>query len=257
VRLTPAEQRQWVADGFFIRPDQFSAPQLERLRDSADRVAVAVSERAPSGKAYQLDGNRFVDIDHITLQYEHRSDSQQARVIEPVHELDPELGNLISDPRLVEPMRSLVGNDSISLWTAKLNFKQAHFGSGFGWHQDSPYWIHASSVVDQLPNVFVALDSSREENGGLRLIRGSHRRGVLPGLADGSQLEGFYTHPDEVDNARVVAPNLAAGSLVFFSPHIVHGSKPNTSAQQRRALIATYQPAGLPELKSGVPGKVF
>ena len=79
----------------------------------------------------------------------------------------------------------------------------------------------------------------------------------MPGLADGSQLEGFYTHPDEIDNARVVAPNLPAGSLLFFSPHIVHGSQPNTSEQQRRALIATYQPAGLPELKSGVPGKVF
>ena len=257
MRLTPAEREQWVADGFFIRRDQFSASQLERLRDSADRVAVAVSERASSGKAYRLDGNRFVDVGHITLQYEHDPQSQQARVIEPVHELDPELGSLVADPRLVEPMRALVGSDSISLWTAKLNFKQAQVGSGFGWHQDSPYWIHASTVVDQLPNVFVALDSSHENNGGLRLIRGSHRRGVLPGRADGSQLEGFYTHPDEVDNANVVAPNLPAGSLLFFSPHIVHGSKPNTSARQRRALIVTYQPPGLPELKSGVPGEVF
>ena len=257
MRLTAAERKQWGDDGFFIRHHQFSAAQLELVRAAADRVAVAVCQSASSGNAYQLDGNRFVDIGHITLQYEHGKQSQQARVIEPVHELDPELGRLVADPRLVEPMRSLVGSEAISVWTAKLNFKQAEVGSGFGWHQDSPYWIHASTVVDQLPNVFVALDSSHKDNGGLRLIRGSHRRGILPGLADGSQLEGFYTHPDEIDNARVVAPNLPAGSLLFFSPHIVHGSQPNTSEQQRRALIATYQPAGLPELKSGVPGKVF
>jgi ectoine hydroxylase-related dioxygenase (phytanoyl-CoA dioxygenase family) len=35
-----------------------------------------------------------------------------------------------------------------------------------------------------------------------------------------------------------------AGSLVFFSPHTVHGSEPNTSKQQRRACVLTYQPGG-------------
>jgi ectoine hydroxylase-related dioxygenase (phytanoyl-CoA dioxygenase family) len=41
-----------------------------------------------------------------------------------------------------------------------------------------------------------------------------------------------------------------AGSLVFFSPHTVHGSGPNRSNQARRALIVTYQPAGFPTLKT-------
>jgi len=257
VVLSEKEWGQWQADGFFIRRNEISEPQLKALRDAADRVAFEVAQQADSGTAYQLDGNRFVDIGHITLQYEHKDDSQQLRVIEPVHELDFELSKLISDPRLVEPMRSLVGSPLIGLWTAKLNFKQARIGSGFGWHQDSPYWIHASKVVDRLPNVFVALDSSHKDNGGLRLIRGSHQRGVLSGLANGTQLEGFYTHPDEVDESSVVAPSLAAGSLLFFSPHIIHGSPPNLSGRQRRALIATYQPAGLPQLKSGNLGPVL
>jgi ectoine hydroxylase-related dioxygenase (phytanoyl-CoA dioxygenase family) len=39
--------------------------------------------------------------------------------------------------------------------------------------------------------------------------------------------------------------------LVFFNPHIVHGSESNKSATQRRAYIITYQPGGLPMLKSG------
>jgi ectoine hydroxylase-related dioxygenase (phytanoyl-CoA dioxygenase family) len=45
---------------------------------------------------------------------------------------------------------------------------------------------------------------------------------------------------------------VAAGSLVFFSPHSVHGSLPNRSDRPRRALVLTYQPAGHPMLKSGV-----
>jgi ectoine hydroxylase-related dioxygenase (phytanoyl-CoA dioxygenase family) len=35
-----------------------------------------------------------------------------------------------------------------------------------------------------------------------------------------------------------------AGSLIFFSPHTVHGSQPNASEQKRRAVVLTYQPAG-------------
>jgi len=35
---------------------------------------------------------------------------------------------------------------------------------------------------------------------------------------------------------------LSAGSLLFFSPSVVHGSEPNGSTEQRRALIFTYQP---------------
>ena len=37
---------------------------------------------------------------------------------------------------------------------------------------------------------------------------------------------------------------MPAGSLLFFSPHTVHGSEPNESDQPRRALLFTYQPGG-------------
>ncbi|MEN8159470.1 MAG: phytanoyl-CoA dioxygenase family protein, partial [Myxococcota bacterium] len=36
-----------------------------------------------------------------------------------------------------------------------------------------------------------------------------------------------------------------AGSLLFFSPHTVHGSPPNPSNRLRRALVLTYQPRDL------------
>ena len=35
-----------------------------------------------------------------------------------------------------------------------------------------------------------------------------------------------------------------AGTLIFFSPHSVHGSEPNDSDQRRRAFVLTYQPGG-------------
>ena len=257
MRVTQQEREQWYRDGYFVRLKCFHEVELKRLRSASGRVASAVARRAPHGTTYYLDGNRFVDHGHHTFQYEHAPGSTQLRVVEPVHDLDEEYARLVADKRLVHVMCDLLGEEAVALWTAKLNFKSSRNGSGFGWHQDSPYWIHANTCVDRLPNVFVALDDTNAENGGLRLIRGSHTQGVLSGRADGSQLEGFYTHESWIDLDQLVIPQLPAGSLLFFSPHIIHGSGANQSAAKRRALILTYQPAGGRELKSGAQSAAY
>lgn len=201
------------------------------------------------GHTYHLDGKRFVDAGHVTVQFEHTAGSNAVRVVEPVQVLDAAWDALLDDARIVAPMLDLVGSDGVAIWTCKLNLKRPLEGSGFGWHQDSPYWIHDSDDVDRLPNVMAVLDDASEENGCLRVIRGSHRLGCLPGTDDGSQLGGFFTDPACVDDSRQVLVEVPAGSLIFFSPHVIHGSLPNRSAKPRRALIATYQPANRRMLK--------
>ena len=112
--------------------------------------------------------------------------------------------------------------------------------------------MHDHSEVDDLPNVFVALDDADETNGCLSVIRGSHLAGCLPGRSDGEQLSGFFTDPNCFDLNAAVPLVMAAGSVAFFSPHIVHGSAINSSDAARRALIYTYQAGQGPALKSGV-----
>ncbi|MEE8079759.1 MAG: phytanoyl-CoA dioxygenase family protein [Pseudomonadales bacterium] len=249
--LAADEASAYESDGFVIRENVFSSAEIARLGEAAERAVALAARLGRQGKTYTLDGNRFVDADHLTIQYEHGPASETIRVIEPVHELDAELDALIDDPRIVEPMCGLVECEQVSLWTGKLNLKRPREGSGFRWHQDSPYWIHDSSHVDRLPNVLITLDDATEANGCMRIIRGSHTNGCLPGIGDGSQLEGFFTDPACFDETQQVPLVVAAGSLVFFHPHSVHGSQPNASDVARRALILTYQPAGFPMLKSG------
>ncbi len=250
--LTADERAGFALDGFLIRRSVFRPDEVAELRDAVERAAVLAAKLSETGRTYLLDGNRFVDVDEMTIQFEHTLNSETIRVIEPVHQLDARLDTLVDDPRIVQPMRGLVGCDDVALWTDKLNLKRPHEGSGFGWHQDSPYWIHDSNHVDQLPNVMVALDDTSEANGCFRVVRGSHARGCLPGTADGSQLEGFFTNAESFDEAQQVPMEVPAGSLVFFSPHAVHGSFANASDEPRRALILTYQPGGFPMLKSGI-----
>ncbi len=248
--LSHEEHRAYRRDGFLVRRGVFDAQEVAGFRAAADRAAARAAEASRSGRTYYLDGKRFVDAGHMTVQFEHPPGSELVRVIEPVHQLAEALSRLVEDPRLVVPMQRLVGARNIALWTDKLNLKHPREGSAFGWHQDSPYWVHDCDHVDRLPNVMVTFDDATEENGCFRVIRGSHTRGCLPGTADGTQLGGFYTDPacfDEADQVAMVAP---AGSAIFFDPHTVHGSRANASEHPRRAMVITYQPAGFPTLKS-------
>jgi ectoine hydroxylase-related dioxygenase (phytanoyl-CoA dioxygenase family) len=250
LRTSLSERRAWREDGYFVRERAFGADELAQLCSAAERAVLRARDAVQrGGAAYSVDGNRYCDAGGATVQFEHEADSQTIRVIEPFHHLDASFEALLDDPRLAEPMRDLIGSEQIALFTDKLNLKRPREGSGFRWHQDSPYWAHFCAHLDQLPNVMLALDDAGEHNGCFRVIRGSHRRGILPGCEGEGKLGALFTHPDAFDLADQVPAEAPAGSLVFFSPHTVHGSEPNRSDRERRALIVTYQPAGHPMFK--------
>jgi ectoine hydroxylase-related dioxygenase (phytanoyl-CoA dioxygenase family) len=239
------ERRAWHEDGFFVRRAAFTAAEVEALRDAAESTVARVAAAAGrGGNCYAIDGNRYEEALDATLQYEHQPGSQTLRVIEPFHHFDARFEALIDDPRLVDPMRDLVGDDRVSLFTDKLNLKRPRDGSRFRWHQDSPYWAHFTRDLDRLPNVMVALDDAGEHNGCFRVIRGSHRKGLLPGLEGEGTLGPLFTDPRYFDLSEQVPAVVPSGSLVFFSPHTVHGSEPNRSDDLRRAMVLTYQPGG-------------
>ncbi|MFQ5416008.1 MAG: phytanoyl-CoA dioxygenase family protein [Myxococcota bacterium] len=242
--LTPAERRAWSEDGFFVRERAFAPEEIAELRDAAERAAAKAAAAAPDGDDYRIEGNRYREAARTTIQFEHAPGSDTIRVVEPFHHLESRLDRLIDDPRLVEPARELVGSERVALFTDKLNLKRPREGSRFRWHQDSPYWAHFFDELHRLPNVMVSLDDAHVGNGCFRVIRGSHRRGLLPGLGGDGALDPLFTHPDAYEEADQVAIEVSAGSLVFFSPHSVHGSQPNASDEARRALVITYQPGG-------------
>jgi hypothetical protein len=239
--LTAEERHAYDVDGFFARERAFADDDLAELRAAAERAVATAQSSQPSGEDYFHEGNRYREAAGTTIQFEHSPGSETVRVIEPFHHLDPVLDRLIDDPRLVEPARALVGDDTVSLFTDKLNLKRPREGSRFRWHQDSPYWSHFYDEVHRLPNVMVTLDDATEANGCFRVIRGSHTRGFLPGLTDG-ELGPLFTDPASFDENDQVLIEVPAGSTIFFSPHTVHGSRPNTSDSLRRAFVITYQP---------------
>jgi hypothetical protein len=242
-RLSDGEKRAYANYGFFIRECVFGAVEIDELRDAVECCAARAGAAAlADGEEYEIDGNRYCDASGSTIQFEHQPGSGAIRVIEPFHHLHERIDRLIDDPRFVEPARDLVGNERISLFTDKLNLKRPGEGSGFRWHQDSPYWAHFFPDVERLPNLMLSLDDANEANGCLRVIPGSHRHGMLPGLAGRGVLGPLFTDPDFFEASRQVPAVMPSGSMLFFHPSTVHGSTPNASTQRRRALLFTYQP---------------
>jgi phytanoyl-CoA hydroxylase len=239
--LSALEKRAYAEDGFFIREGAFNGDEIDEIRGAVERCAARASAAAAGGRTYQIDGNVYCEASGATIQFEHLPGSKTVRVVEPFHHLDERIDRLIDDPRLVDPIRGLLGELEISLFTDKLNLKRPGVGSRFRWHQDSPYWAHFHPDVERLPNAMISADDATEVNGCLRVIPGSHRGGMLPGLEGEGRLGPLFTDPAHFDESLQVPVVLSAGSTLFFSPSIVHGSEPNDSKERRRALIFTYQ----------------
>ena len=130
--LSKEESNFYEDEGYLVRENQFSINEVNALRHALERAVNKAQERASGGKVYFLDKKKFVDVDYMTLQYEPQPEDNILKVIEPAHFLDKELYSLTQDMRITDPVRSILEEDEISLWTDKLNLKRPGRGSGFG-----------------------------------------------------------------------------------------------------------------------------
>jgi hypothetical protein len=251
LEVTAAELNAYRTDGFFVRERVFGDRDLPRLRAAAEEIHARVVEAgAAGGGVTRIDGLKFQTVLDSAIKWEWNEDQVAIRSMEPVHHLSQAMDELIDDERLCAPARGLIGTDRVSLFTDKLNFKRSG-GAPFPWHQDAPYWAFGCTHLDRLASVQIYLDDATAENGCLWVIPGSHRFGHIKSPDDGTALGRLYTDVGEIAELQprpLIAP---AGSAIFFDGYIVHGSKSNRSASDRRALILTYQPAGLPVWNKG------
>ncbi len=241
------ELARYQRDGYFVRERVFSATELEGLRRAVERVhvRVAAAAAAPDApKTERIDGKRYQDLLGSLVKWEWQEARADVRSMEPFLHLDPELEKLVDDPRLWQPAAALVGAERLALFTDKLNFKRPG-GAEFPWHQDSPYFAFECPHVDRLVSLQVYLDDATVENGCLWMIPGSHTHGRLPCFEDQGTLGRLYTDVERaLPGAQLVPIEAPAGTVIFFNGDVVHGSRRNLTASDRRAFVLTYQPSG-------------
>ncbi len=252
--VTATELEAYRKQGFFVRPGVLREEELVELRAAVEGIHRRIEREADRGQApvERTDGKRYQQLLGSTVKWEWEEGSREIRSMEPVHQLDPAVDALIDDPRLWQAARDLIGSEAVSLFTDKLNFKRPQ-GAPFPWHQDTPYWAFGCNHLDRLASLQLYLDDASAGNGCLWMIPGSHLHGTLPQAEDRGVLGKLYTDIEQLDGSAPVPIEAPAGSLIYFHGDVVHGSRSNRSAASRRALVFTYQPAGLPHWRLDDP----
>jgi ectoine hydroxylase-related dioxygenase (phytanoyl-CoA dioxygenase family) len=138
--------------------------------------------------------------------------------------------------KIVGVLRGIIG-DHVVFLSDKVVYKDAATAFASPWHQDWPYWLGSHKF-----SVWIALDAAAPENGCLKVVPGSHRRGEVAhaGADDGL---GFNNRLDveRLDESEAVPVAVGAGAAVIFHDLLFHASYPNTSGRDRWALISTYK----------------
>lgn len=146
------------------------------------------------------------------------------------------LWDLIHDPRILDPVEDLLG-ENIICWSTHYFNKIAKDPKAVPQHQDASYWpLSPHNTV----TCWLAIDPSNQENACLEVVPGSHRLGhvkwekatsphVMEGAADALSQE--VVDPEQY--GKLVPVELRAGEMSIHSDKTIHGSRPNTSGNRR------------------------
>ncbi len=235
--LTPAQREQFQRDGYLVLPNAFNGAEVRRMGVEADRILELVlnSSVALQRRSGRLDWRQLAD------------GTQIVRKIQPINDLSEYLAEIANDPRLLQPMREIMGHEPI-LMEEKLNYKQPlprrlegieirPTDDRFPVHNDWAYYRSENYPQDILSSA-ISLDDSTIESGPLHVWPGSHRQH----LEHDSVSLGLQVKPELIDfdgGVDILAP---AGSVMFFHALLVHNSRSNSSGRPRRIMIYSHYP---------------
>lgn len=244
LRISARERDQLKTLGYVVRERALGPDEITRLAADCEAMVRRVTE-ASAGRRKVAVGSYMFQLEKglVTMVKWEPAFPDVVQGVEPFAHFDERLFAWAMDPRLVEPMKDVVGVESVELFTEKLNVKRARTGGPIVLHQDHPYWTDNSDGAADIATAIVFLDDASRANGCLEVLPGSHTRGEWPRR----QVDGFGAmelDPSAIDESELVAVEVPAGSLVLFGSLLVHRSLPNLSQHDRRALLYSYQPAG-------------
>ena len=152
-------------------------------------------------------------------------------------------------PTMLDAVEDLIGPD-ILLYHNTTWLKHASDQAYVTWHQDN---IYIGIEPCELLSFWIALTPSKEENGCMHVLPGTHQDGVFPigepDLSEKSMLpSGMQTAYDMSQTTPVSMP-LEAGEASVHHAQVIHGSLPNMANQRRMGITFMYMPA-----KSGQKG---
>lgn len=164
-----------------------------------------------------------------------RPDSQRFRHLHLFHGWARDLA---LHPRVLDAVEDVIGHD-ILLHSSTVFWKRPRDAGYVSWHQDGFY----SGLSElQYTSAWLALTDSSPDNGCMRVVRGSHREGIVPHNSSSTSPDNFVTLEiaRQVKESQATDVNLAPGEMSLHHVAIVHGSNPNASDRPRIGYAVRY-----------------
>jgi phytanoyl-CoA hydroxylase len=231
--LTTDQVAAYERDGFVAVPQLLSPEEVEALRRRTEAIILGEVAMPPEFEKYlqiepSLAGQEPTGRERLNA----------VRKLWQLWKFDPVFEALIRHPAILDVVESLIGPD-IKFFGDQMLLKPPFHGSAKPMHQDSPYWpIDPPALV----TCWIALDDATVENGCMRFLPGSHRRGIIPHR----HLEGPHLIPEEyesMDTTGEVCVELKAGGASFHHSCTLHETSANTTPYPRRAHTLAYMSA--------------
>jgi len=148
--------------------------------------------------------------------------------------------DLATHPRVLDAVEPIIGRN-ILVHHSSLFCKYPHDGAFVSWHQDG-FYLNLSEP--SLVSAWIALSDSTPENGCMRVVRGSHRRGRVhhsnSAISDKNLLPSGLEVAREVDELDATDVVLRSGEMSLHDVNLVHGSNPNYSSIPRLGFAVRY-----------------
>lgn len=200
-------------NGYVILNQVFNQEELKPVRELTDDIISSFETDTPDifNKYYmrhRVDQGALYD-----LYYRH-----------------PEFQDITKKDKIINTLKSIVGRDII-LYENSLVYKPKGKHNEVPWHQDF------MNRVDEPTKyiIWVALDDVTVENGALKFLPGTHKKGFL----DWYKVKGETHHTrlkmDGVDTSNFEYGIMKAGDVLIFHHLVIHGSDRVDSAHDRRA----------------------
>ena len=154
------------------------------------------------------------------------------RIISP-HKVHKIFHQLIRRDEITEILRLLLG-PNVRMQDSKLNLKSSGGGSAVEWHQDWAFYPHTN---DDVLAVGIMIDDMTSQNGPVMFVPGSHKGPIFDHCSDGYFCGAVQ--PDVATEQSKDATTITgtAGSVTFHHCRLLHASKTNNSADERRFLL--------------------
>ena len=272
--LTMTQLKQFEEEGYLVVEDVLDPHEdIQPVLDEYDRVLDGIVASLLEEGVITSDHKGLPFVDRLVAVSEesgrnfpqHFDISLPQRGVKydtPMHH-GPAVFNLLTNPKLLDCIESIVGpeiySNPVQHIRTKLPARAVAKGSYNGlitavdWHQDNGVVLPEADEATIL-TVWLPLTDATIENGCMRVVPGSHHKG----LADHCPGERGVRIPPALIDLDLARPlPMRAGGILMMNQRTIHSSLENTTNDQVRiSLDLRYQPVGQPTGRPAFPGFV-